>query len=166
MRMAMDISTPTSITIPGRLEWPTTSSVVGRSGTRTVPAHGEYGFRLYGSRIGGERVSFSTSALCTSDWSVLETLAHLLLEMECLDRPRIYCQSCTYLHSNFSFYSAIRLEYRSTSAYWKIRFLCTLERRLVHNCSSYLFEGCCFIRYAIVCFPKYSGWHFDSLSRS
>ncbi|KAJ3920644.1 hypothetical protein F5877DRAFT_65607 [Lentinula edodes] len=27
-----------------------------------------------------------------------ETLAHLLLEMECLDRPRIYCQSCQRVH--------------------------------------------------------------------
>ncbi|KAJ4468440.1 hypothetical protein C8J55DRAFT_492438 [Lentinula edodes] len=34
-----------------------------------------------------------------------ETLAHLLLEMACVDRPRIYCQNCQRAHiEKFVFY--------------------------------------------------------------
>ncbi|KAJ3875406.1 glycosyl hydrolase family 76-domain-containing protein [Lentinula edodes] len=58
-----------------------------------------------------------------------ETLAHLLLEMECVDRPRIYCQNC-----------------RPTSAHRKIRFLWTFARRLDHDRLSNLFKGCCFVK--------------------
>ncbi|KAH7870674.1 uncharacterized protein C8R40DRAFT_1073184 [Lentinula edodes] len=58
-----------------------------------------------------------------------ETLAHLLLEMACVDPPRIYCQNCTPM-----------------SAHREIRFLWTLARRLDHDCLSNLFKGCCFVK--------------------
>ncbi|KAJ3893465.1 hypothetical protein GG344DRAFT_63701 [Lentinula edodes] len=39
-----------------------------------------------------------------------ESLAHLLLEMECLDRPQIYCQNCQQVHiKKFVFYGPLHV---------------------------------------------------------
>ncbi|KAJ4468450.1 hypothetical protein C8J55DRAFT_492448 [Lentinula edodes] len=70
-----------------------------------------------------------------------EALAHLLLEMECLDRPRTYCRC---------FHSATCTTYRPTYAYREVCFLRRLACRLEHNCLSYPFEGRCLVKLSIL----------------
>ncbi|KAH7868269.1 uncharacterized protein C8R40DRAFT_1074960 [Lentinula edodes] len=83
--MVKDFYTRLSITaIVGKLECPTIISEERLSGNNNALAPTEFGFLLFEFRGGGDPLP--------------ESLAHLSLELECFDRPHIYCAHCRKHH--------------------------------------------------------------------